>query len=346
MTIDLSALLDPKHDVSRLLIEAPLRPIQGSRFQPTGFPDLGAAVFDTKDGTHLLVESAQSVANRLEGVCWDPASNELVPALRGLSYVRVEQGGEYLTSSLVEAHRLNSPYILEGADDAFKMQLIKETEELAKGPVKRSKFAAVVARYDIGALLHGLFLAKSEISGGRLRLERALGGFIEAHDVRVAASGGVKNDGVDPSGNTANGFGNVPFQRDEYTASKIVAYFNLDLAQLRGYALGDAGTRLLVLLAMFKVRAFLAGGLRLRTACDLELDGELHVTRPVGFALPSLEALRAELPAAIAACKALFATPDGITLVDYAAGEKAEKAEKPKSAGKKAKATAADGDKG
>ncbi len=27
----------------RLLIEAELKPVQGSRFQPTGFPDLGAA---------------------------------------------------------------------------------------------------------------------------------------------------------------------------------------------------------------------------------------------------------------------------------------------------------------
>lgn len=27
----------------RLLIEAELVPVQGSRFQPTGFPDLGAA---------------------------------------------------------------------------------------------------------------------------------------------------------------------------------------------------------------------------------------------------------------------------------------------------------------
>ena len=57
MTLDLSTLL-PAHEPrpSRLLVEAPLKPVQGARFQPTGFPDLGAALFDTKDGTRLVVE--------------------------------------------------------------------------------------------------------------------------------------------------------------------------------------------------------------------------------------------------------------------------------------------------
>ncbi|WP_201789144.1 type I-U CRISPR-associated protein Cas7 [Scytonema hofmannii] len=54
---------------SRLLIEAELIPLQGTRFQPTGFPDLDAATYTLpgKEKTEmLLVESAQSVANRLE----------------------------------------------------------------------------------------------------------------------------------------------------------------------------------------------------------------------------------------------------------------------------------------
>ncbi len=45
----------------RLLLEAELRPCQGDRFQPTGFADLGAALYKRPDGTDmLLVESAQS----------------------------------------------------------------------------------------------------------------------------------------------------------------------------------------------------------------------------------------------------------------------------------------------
>ena len=31
----------------RLLMEAQLKPIQGARFQPTGFPDLGAAAYQS-----------------------------------------------------------------------------------------------------------------------------------------------------------------------------------------------------------------------------------------------------------------------------------------------------------
>ncbi|MEL6613191.1 MAG: type I-U CRISPR-associated RAMP protein Csb1/Cas7u, partial [Bacteroidota bacterium] len=99
---------------ARILADVPLRPLQGARFQPTGFPDLGAATYErpTKDGTvsMLLVESPQSVANRLETVCID-AAGDLMPPLHGLPYVRVEDAEGKLTSSLEEAHRLNSPYI-------------------------------------------------------------------------------------------------------------------------------------------------------------------------------------------------------------------------------------------
>ncbi len=48
----------------RLKIVAELRPLAGTRFQPTGFPDLGAAIYPSPvDGTRLLLlESAQSMS--------------------------------------------------------------------------------------------------------------------------------------------------------------------------------------------------------------------------------------------------------------------------------------------
>src|SRR5688572_8278214 len=99
-------------DSARLLVEVDLKPVQGSRFQPTGFPDVGAGRFELPDRTPmLLVESAQSVANRLEAVCWDEPANDLHPALAGLPYVKIDVGDGKWTSSVVEAHRLNSPYI-------------------------------------------------------------------------------------------------------------------------------------------------------------------------------------------------------------------------------------------
>ena len=307
--------LDTLKNQPRLLIEASLQPVQGSRFQATGFPDLGPAEFDGPDGRRmLLLESAQSIANRLEEVCWDKVADDWVPPLRGLPCVKVlDKTGQPLTNSVLEAHRLNSPYILEGKDKTVFDLLKGELADMEQGMVNIRRLAEVVARMDINALLHGLFLAKKELAGGRLRLPRALSGFIEAEDIRVAQSGGVKNDSVNPSGDTGKGFGNVPFSRTEYTAPRITAYFNLDLAQLRGFGLPDAVTNLLVALALFKIRRFLSSGLRLRTACDLE-PREVQVTRPVGWEMPELAELEDLLPGLIAAAAGHFA---GVTTVRY-----------------------------
>ena len=118
----------------------------------------------------------------------------------------------------------------------------------------------------------------------------------------VAASGGVKNDHVNPSGDTKTGFGNVPFSRDEYTAKEIMLFVNLDLDQIRGYGLAAESERLLIILALYKIRALLSGALRLRTACDLEpIDTEVIAVRPDGYALPSLEILSNALADAISA---------------------------------------------
>lgn len=96
----------------RLLIEADLKPLQGSRFQPTGFPNLGAATYKGPDGTDmLLVESAQSVANRLEAACWDVLTDDWISPLKGVPVVKVLSGSTALTNSVLEAHRLNSAYI-------------------------------------------------------------------------------------------------------------------------------------------------------------------------------------------------------------------------------------------
>lgn len=306
----------------RLLLEAQLQPIQGTRFQPTGFPDLGAATFTGPDGSNMLiVESAQSVANRLELACWDEASQDLQAPLRGLPYVKVT--GEIETTSIKESHRLNSPYILEGKDKTFFERLKTELGAMETGAIDIQKLAQTLLRYDANCLLHGVFLAKKELAGGRLRLPRAVSGFIEAKGVHVATSGGVKLDHVDPSGKAVGGgankgFGHVPFHRDEFTSPEIKAFFNLDLAQIRGYRLGEAAEELLMALALYKIQRFLAEGLRLRTACDLEVVAEgLVVKRPLsGFTMPALGELEAALPELIAKAAAGFAEPR-VTQVTY-----------------------------
>ena len=291
----------PLDDEPRLLVEATLRPIQGNRFQPTGFPNLGHARYPSPDGNGemVLVESAQSMANRLESVCWDEQADDWVGPLKGLSIIKVADGdGKPLTNSLIEAHRLNSPYILEGKDKSVVDLLKGRLAAMEIGRVDLRELAKVLLEFDSNALLHGVFLAKKELAGGRLRLPRSLSAFVEAENANVAASGGVKNDSVDPKGDTARGFGNVPFARDEWVSSTIKAYFNLDLRQIRAFGLGTVVEHLLIALALFKIRRFLAVGLRLRTACDLDLV-DLAVTRPKGFELPSLADLEEELPALI-----------------------------------------------
>lgn len=340
MPLDFTAL----KDAQRLLIEAGLKPLQGTRFQPTGFPNLGAAEYDGPDGIRmLLVESPQSMANHLEGycrttgqpVCWDPVADDWVEPLKGLPVVKVVDGKKApLTNSVLQDHRLNSPYILDGSlADQENRTFVDLIENASKriapnGWVNYRELAAFVFRYCPSTLLHGVFFAntthKNKIGNGRYRLPRVLSAFIEAASVSTASSGGAKIDYVDASGkadggSAETGYGNVPFSRDEYTGV-ITAYFNLDLAQIRAFGLGENVEKLLIALALFKIRKFLDVGLRLRTACDLTLGGEPVVTRPEKFSLPSCEALKTDLPNFIKAVRdegKFNGNADGVTTVKY-----------------------------
>ncbi len=321
-------------DAPRLLIEAALKPLQGSRFQPTGFPDIGAARYELpKTGTPMvLVESAQSVANRLEGVCWDEAEDDLPACLRGLPYVRVLEDGKPLTSSIQEAHRLNSVYI-ERSDFFATLR----TEVGDEGRFDRRRLARVLLKRDPNALIHGVFL---ESINGLLRLPRLVSGFVEAANTKDVDSGGVKNDRVNPSPpdgeNAAAGYGNVPFHRSEFTAERITGFFSIDLSQLRSYGLGEDAERLVFALSLWKILRMLETGMRLRTACDLEVES-IDVTRPAGFTLPSRTDLEAALPGLIAAVakQKLFAEPP-VTVANYSQKAKPEAKAKGKKGGGKA----------
>ncbi|MDF1527447.1 MAG: type I-U CRISPR-associated RAMP protein Csb1/Cas7u, partial [bacterium] len=133
MTID----YDKLRESPRLLMEAKLQPLQGHRFQPTGFADLGPARYTLPDGTEmLLVESVQSVANRMEMACWDQSTDDLIDGLKGLPYIRVRShSGGVLTNSVLEAHRINSPYILEGQDRSVYDRLKEEAAGMETGAV-------------------------------------------------------------------------------------------------------------------------------------------------------------------------------------------------------------------
>ncbi len=320
----------------RLLIEAKLKPLQGHRFQPTGFADLGPARYSLPDGTEmLLVESAQSVANRLELACCAEDRRTLLSELDGLPHVRSKQDGEVMTASYLEAHRLSSPYLLsdEWAKKLAGEMNLRDNFSLNDHAIARSLF-----KYDPTSLIHGVWLSlkqyKDQFSGGRVRVMRLLSGFVEASGVSPAEHGGTKFDKnfarTEENANAETGYGTLPFHRTEFVAEETKAYFNLDLALLRGYGLPDEAAQLLIALSLFKIRRFLSTGLRLRTACDLELDGEPTVTRPKQLALPDEGVLLKECTRLIQACgksDGLFAVP-AITEVEW-------KPEKKKGKGKK-----------
>lgn len=320
---------------ARYLLAAELKPLQGQKFQPTGFPDVGAGVFKTPANQEFLaVESHQSVANRLESAIWDDATQDLITPAKGLSYVKiVDENGNFLSASVLEAHRLNSVYVEKSTLNGVTFSDILKTEIGfdPNRPFSREQLVKAVAKYDVGCLLHGVFL---ESIAGVLRIPRALSGFIEAENIERVQTGGVKNDRVqatkdEDAGQTAStGFGNVPFHRTDFVAEKIFAYFNLDLEQVRSYRLGKDVESLLFALSVLKIQRFLSRGLRLRTACDLEAVG---VTVRGGGQLPSLDDAESEVPDLIAKVRkaGLFASP-AITTTTYAVG-----AAKPKSAGRK-----------
>ncbi len=246
MPTDLTDLVRDK-SIPRVLIEAALKPVAGTRIQPTGFPDLGPADYLAPPTTEdektkypkgvptVLVKSAQSMANRLEAVCWDEGADDIAEELKGLPFVRVKLiglgDGTDTTTSLQEFHRLNSPYIMSAVNtentvfsQALRPQLgiklapggqksakktkakddSESTDDTAggnkepddvPGVINLRKLAAVCFKYDPNSLVHGVFLEKI---AGRLRHPRALSAFIEATGSVRADSGGVKFDRVIP----------------------------------------------------------------------------------------------------------------------------------------------------
>ena len=305
-------MIDALTEATRLVVDARLRPVIGSTFQPTGFANLGAAEFQRPGRPpSLLVESVQSMANHLEALSFDAAAHEPIALLEHLPWiaVRATQSGEHLTSSREEPHRLAAAYVRDADIDGERGLdwLVGRLGLQARTPLDWRSIYATVFELDPLCLLHGVFFSGKGFFGNP-KVRRALSAVIEAHDVLPVVSGGLKRDDVQftsAEGQGAEeGYGFVPFGRTEYTAQDIVLSASLDLTQLRGYGLDRAATRLLTLVAIWELSTLLDGPLRLRTACDLEVQS-VSVRRPDAFELPG----RSELEQAIAATKVEFEEP-------------------------------------
>jgi CRISPR-associated protein Csb1 len=304
-------MIDALDQETRLIVDARLRPVIGSTFQPTGFANLGAAEFRRPgQPPSLLVESVQSLANHFEAAGFDAATRRPIALLSDLPWIAVQSAdGEYLTSSREEPHRLAAAYIRNAQIDASPgtAWLVQRLGLKAGRPLDWRAIYAAVFQIDPLCLIHGVFFSDKAFHGNP-KVRRALSAVIEAHDVVPVISGGLKRDDVQfksTEGQGAEeGYGFVPFGRTEYTANEIVFSASLDLPQIRGYGLEPAATRLLTLLSIWELRSLLDGPLRLRTACDLELQ-ELSVRRPDGFTLPT----RSDLEDAIAGAGVVFDEP-------------------------------------
>lgn len=284
-----------------------LRPAVGFRFQPTGFPDLGAATYQAHvpgEGwvQALHLESPQSMANRLELCTWDPAVSDQAEALRGLPYVRVvDAEGGFLTSSRLEAHRLASAYLMDAKIDGKTGRVwLEDKLGLVKGRlVEHRALAKAIFDLDPVSLIHGVFFAQKQWPS-QPKIARAITCFIDALDVRPAVSGGVKTDSVNPSNDEGRGakegYGMVPHQRVEYTARDITASVVVDHGQIQSYGLGEKSEAVLNALVDFELASlFRQDGLRLRTACHLVVDQDCEdLTR-----IPTLDEATAKLRQAI-----------------------------------------------
>ena len=108
-------ILEQMYSKDRVIITAKLTLANGAFLQPTGFPDIGSCIYTDGDGRRrCLVESEQSMANRLEAVCMK-SPGHWVKELEHLPVIEVRDAANFLlATNLTEPHRIASSYVMEG----------------------------------------------------------------------------------------------------------------------------------------------------------------------------------------------------------------------------------------
>ena len=300
----------------RMLATIALAPLQGRRFQPASYANLGPALFTTPDGLRCLqIDGHAAVANWLEAIGWEDDRDQPCPVLHGLPFVRVTDGQRSLTTSRTDSHRLASAYVLNarvpgGAE--FRARFVEECGLAPQRPLDWGRVARVCFRYDPLALLHGVFFSqgakdKKPIPGNP-KFARIVSGFVEAEDVLPASRGGLRADRVDPGKDEARtaeqGYGHVPLPiTDDFTAGRITLYWSLDRAALRATRLPEPAQQLLERIGQWQLRQLVDTPIKPRTFCDLAASPP--------DALPGADTLEAAIREGIEACAALelFADP-------------------------------------
>lgn len=285
-------LVDELLQQDRVLISAELHLANGSFFQPTGFPDIGACIYtDGKGRRRCLVESEQSMANRLEAVCMKSPGVWREPLAGKLPVIRVKnRKGRLLATNLTESHRVASSYVLEGTIEEATPEEKNQEEKTLQQRLERhlgldgkawpldgrERLTQVVFALDPAAILHGFQFMQWEAVG--LRAARLLHSRLEAvlADDGEVHYGLVKVDGIEPESAAAkkSNKGQSIAHKARYVPRSIQATFEIDVLALRERSLvpmsdgedtadsfgNRSAQRFLLALALWKIHRFLTNG--------------------------------------------------------------------------------------
>lgn len=287
------SLLDTLYAHERVVITAALEVGNGRFLQPTGFPDIDACFYRDKEGRRwCLVESEQSMANRLEAVCMR-SPGVWADDLKGLPVIAVKnKAGALLATNLTEPHRIASSYVLDGKRDgkgeAVKAKVARKVGLGNDGDFwpldKRGDLEKLIFALDPAALLHGFQFVQWKFVG--LRQTRLLHARLEAElaEEPEVHYGMVKWDAIEPESTREEraNKGQSISAKSRIVPKSVTATFEIDLLGIKSLALEPEQKKFLLGLALWKVGAFLANrpsfdprsrqtgpSLRLRTDCYL-----------------------------------------------------------------------------
>ena len=295
-------IVDAVYALSRLHIQAILKVAsgRGGRFQPASYANQGPCYYkipgaDGKLRDALIVDTPQAMANWLEHVCWPTGREDYLPEFQGIPYVKVfdgDNGNQFLTSSVLESHRLNSRYIYDGkpqtADSSHGLETNKQFRDFLKTkyfktnnsrPFPMGRFLSKIFYLDPACLLHGVFMAggdKFEGLEGRARWARTLAASVHAEDPQRLYPGGAYVDHV-------SGSHNIPHSGDHASSGKITMDFILNVQALKDFEVEndqlEAGLtklqiKFLIAFALRKIIALITerGFFQPRSWCEFQFE--------------------------------------------------------------------------
>ena len=274
----------------RWYLAAQLKVAEGfdERFQPTGFPNLGPALYKAMNNggatDYLLVESAQSLANWMEAICLDPQNPCRYNAdCAGIPYAlvreKVNQKDKDLTSSLTEPHRLASDMVLDAKNNSqtFSKLLTDLLQVDKQRPVYLPRIAKRLFYIDPACLLHGVFLKLD----GRIRFPRLLSATITAKQPEPVNAGGVMRGYVTAAGSEAS----IPYSTQHFASSDIQLQLTFHTDTLKSWGLDNEEQQFLASFALYKLNKLLNSFPRLRTACVLDPDSVPGVNADLSTAI-------------------------------------------------------------